>query len=436
MAATEYQRKVLLHGLVGEEKVMSRVDEVKGSVQHKVTQKGKTYLYTVIYVPHLGKQKWEATGLEAKGNIRKAEIILAQRIQEYKQKEREIEEEQSKQGKEKVNPGDTIRFVDWMVNFIDSTKATVRKSTGEGYDMRLKHIVNYFSDKNIMLSQITAMDVDDFVKYLLMQGKVNRKTGERSGLAIRSVRSIKTLIVSALNKAVVMGYVKGNVALSVSVGKKSNTSLARKLNFMTLDELNDFLEYVERENDDMKDIIKIIAYYGLRRSEALGLYIGRDSIDLEHRRLHITRTVVKVDSIHDEDDTKSFDSDREFYITDEMMEFFQRVINKREEDKNFYGNTYIESKSLFTFEDGKPFEPDYLYHHFKSLMKKYGRENFTLHNLRHSCASYLVALGWDAKNIASWIGHADYNTTNRWYVVIDRAYKQKLTETLEGKIKI
>ncbi len=406
---------------------------VTGSVQSKVTKKGKEYLYTVINVPHLGKPKWEATGLEAKGNIRKAEMILDQRIQEYKKQERELEK---KRTPNLLTAGENINFVDWMVDFIESTKVTVRASTGEGYENRLKHIVKYFGEKDIMLSEITAMDIDDFVQYLLRYGKKNQKTGERSGLAVRSVRSIKTLIVSALNKAVLMGYVSGNVALSVPVGKKSNTAFARKLRFMTLDELNDFLEYVEREKDVMADIIKVIAYYGLRRSEALGLHLGRDSVDLEHRRLHITRTLVKVNTLHDETDTKSQYSDREFYITDEMMEFFQRVIKKKEEDKAFYGNTYHQSKSLFTWEDGEEFAPDFMYHHFIKLASKYGRENFTLHNLRHSCASYLVALGWEAKDIASWIGHADYNTTNRWYVVIERAYKQKLTESLDGKLKM
>ena len=69
----------------------SKVDEIKGSVQTKQTQKGKSYLYTVIYIPHLGKYKWEATGLEAKGNIRKAEAILDKRIHQYKIEQEEIE---------------------------------------------------------------------------------------------------------------------------------------------------------------------------------------------------------------------------------------------------------------------------------------------------------------------------------------------------------
>jgi len=65
------------------------VEQVKGSVQSKTTAKGKTYLYTVIYVPSLGKTKWEATGLEAKGNIKRAEGILNDRIAAYKLQEEE-----------------------------------------------------------------------------------------------------------------------------------------------------------------------------------------------------------------------------------------------------------------------------------------------------------------------------------------------------------
>lgn len=411
------------------------VEQIKGSVQPKTTAKGKTYLYTVIYVPSLGKPKWEATGLEAKGNIKRAESILSDRIAAYKLQEIERLEQLESKGKKKKT-GKDIKFVDWVTEFVHDTKPTVRGSTNEGYEYRLKHIESYFKDTDITLAEVTTEDIEEFVKYLLVEGKVNKVTGERSGLAIRTVRSIKTLIVSALKKAEKRGYVKGNVAVAVSVGNMSNASLARKLKFMTMDELNEFLEYVTKIQDEMADIIKVIAYYGLRRSEALGIYIGKDSLDLENRRLQISRTVVKVKDIHDEDDTKSQDSFREFPITDEMYEFFQRVINKKEENRVFYGNTYHESKSLFTWEDGKEFSPDYLYHHFDNIMEKYGRENFTLHNLRHSCASYLVCLGWKEKDISDWLGHANFDTTDKWYVVISKAYKKEKAESLNGKLRI
>ncbi len=88
--------------------------------------------------------------------------------------------------------------------------------------------------------------------------------------------------------------------------------------------------------------------------------IKTQAVDLKNRRLTISHTVVKITTVHDEDNVKSQDSLREFYITDEMLEFFQRVVKKKEEARAFYGNTYHESKSQFTWEDGKAFSPDYL----------------------------------------------------------------------------
>lgn len=435
---------------------MTENKKVTGSIQTKVTARGKEYLYTVIYVPSLGKPVWKATGLEAKGNIRKAQLILSKRIKEIEEEEEREENKKIKENKEikkepvaqeKEEPpqsvvapllskGSEILFVDWMKDCLECVGTTVRGVTKEGYDNRAKHIYRYFTPLKLTLDQVTAAHIDNFVQYLLKYGKTDKKTGEKSGLAIRTVRSIKSPIVTAYDKAMTRGYVKENPARAVKVGKRSNNFYMRKLKFFTLPELNDFLDYVKEIDDSMQDIIRVIAYYGLRRSEALGLYIGPDSIDLKNRRLHITRTIVKENTVHDEDETKSPSSTREFYITDEMYEFFCRVIRKREEAKKFYGNTYIENKSLFTWEDGKSFEPDFLYHHFKIIATGYGRPNFTLHNLRHSCASYLVALGWDPKDIASWIGHSDFATTMKWYVVIQQAYMQEKAKKLDGQLNI
>ena len=413
---------------------MVKIREVTGSVQSKITKKGKEYLYTVISAPHLGRNKWEATGLEAKGNMKKAETILRERIRRYENIERELKEQSALKNRKVID--NNIKFLDWMQEYVEESKATVRQSTWEGYGYKMNPIREYFETQDLMLSELSVGDIRDFVNHLLLYGKTDKKTGERGGMAVATVRAIKTLISSALNEAVERKYVESNVALSVSVGKKLKSSVARKIKFMTMDELNKFLEYISEIKDEMADIVKVMAVYGLRRSEALGLYIGKNSVDLENRRLCISRTVVKVQSIHDEDNVKSNDSFREFYITDDMLKFFQRVVKKKEEDKAFYGKTYQYSKSLFTWEDGQEFSPDYLEHHFKKVMKKYGRPDFTLHNLRHSCASYLIALGWSETDVMSWIGHSDYACTHKWYVVIEKAYKKKQAESLDGKLSI
>lgn len=57
-----------------------------GSLQIKTLPSGKRYFYTVIDVASENgkrKQKWQSTGLEVKGNKKKAEKVLRERLKEY-----------------------------------------------------------------------------------------------------------------------------------------------------------------------------------------------------------------------------------------------------------------------------------------------------------------------------------------------------------------
>ena len=56
-----------------------------------------------------------------------------------------------------------------------------------------------------------------------------------------------------------------------------------------------------------------------------------------------------------------------------------------------------------------------IWNHFKAAAKAVGIEA-RLHDLRHSCASYLKAKGWDVKRISVHLGHANTNITNNLYI--------------------
>lgn len=405
---------------------------VSGSVQPKTTKKGKTYLYTVISV-NGGKPKWQSTGLEESGNKRKAERILRQRLDEY---QRQAEQEEKERLEAESRKGGNILFSVWMQDYINSLGASIRESTMEGYQYRLKHITEYFSHKPITLQELTVKDLNDFKAYLLTYGKSNPLTGEKSGLAIRTVRAIKALIVSALDEALANGYILMNPARCIKVANKSNFELARKFNYMEGDELERFFQFMDKKKDPLADLVKVIAIYGLRRSEALALTLSPNSVDLKNRRLHITRTIVKVQTVHEEEKTKTSSSCREFKITDDMYDFFLKVLAKKEENKKYYGNTYQESGYLFTWEDGKPFNLDSLGKMFTRTAEEFGRPNFTLHNLRHSCSSFLFEEGWREWEIAEWLGHADAATTKRWYAVLAKGHNDKKADSLNGKFTL
>ena len=70
---------------------------------------------------------------------------------------------------------------------------------------------------------------------------------------------------------------------------------------------------------------------------------------------------------------------------------------KIEQDRNweFFGNDYQNNNYIFTWEDGRTYDPNYNSRLFCKATKAYGRPEITLHKLRHTCASLLINKGWD-----------------------------------------
>ena len=153
-------------------------------------------------------------------------------------------------------------------------------------------------------------------------------------------------------------------------------------------EANDYLAFLKDKNDILYELIYTTLMFGLRRSEVLGLTV--QSVDFARKKLYINRTVVKMLHIHDENATKTFDSEREYPLTDELITFFKAVIAKKRMYKKFFGNNYTDNDFLFTWEDGRPFFPDYVSKHHKKMVAMFGKPNLTFHNLSVSNSLYFI----------------------------------------------
>lgn len=391
-----------------------------GSLQTKKLADGKEYYYMVLnfYDKHTGKRipKWFPTGLCKKGNTRKAEQMLADKIAEYPDQSYDAD-------------ADTL-FSDWVQMWLDSAKTYIQTSTWEGYTLNAKHIIDYFSKKKLTLAQLKPTHFKAYYTYMLTYGKKHKKTGELSGLAIRTVRSHKFIINAALNEAVEEEIINRNPALNIKVTNARKKTLAKKIVFFSLKEAQEFIKFVYDAEDVLADMIQATLHYGLRRSEALGL--TEDALDFKKHLLKIQNTVVKVTTLQEKDETKTPDSDRVYYMTPEMEKFFKNILIKKKKNKLFYGNTYTQSNKIFVWEDGHDIAPDYVYHHFKKLVRDFGRPDMTFHALRHSTASMLFEMGWHPKEIQEWLGHADFYTTMNIYTHIQKQHNKQNSERLNG----
>lgn len=59
-------------------------------------------------------------------------------------------------------------------------------------------------------------------------------------------------------------------------------------------------------------------------------------------------------------------------------------------------------------------------------------DEIRLHDLRHTCASLLLANGVSMKEIQEWLGHSSYNTTANIYAHVDISSKENSANTMSN----
>lgn len=176
---------------------------MKGTVQTKRTKKGSKYLYiSLSYTdPYTQKrrQKMIATGLSAKGNKRKAEDMIDDYIKQYQYLE-------APQTNTAIN--NHISLCDFLDYWLVGKRLELRQSTYEGYACRIQSIKEYFQKDNPELIALTPKHFNDFFHYALKYGKVNQKTHKREPLAVRTVRSYRSILHAVYKEAIINDMVK------------------------------------------------------------------------------------------------------------------------------------------------------------------------------------------------------------------------------------
>ena len=85
---------------------------------------------------------------------------------------------------------------------------------------------------------------------------------------------------------------------------------------------------------------------------------------------------------------------------------------------------------------GNLVSPHYLTATFPKLLEKNGLRRIRFHDLRHSCASLLLANGVPMKQIQEWLGHADISTTANIYAHVQYSDKVNMARRMGGLLDI
>jgi len=360
--------------------------------------------YAVLNYRNAGgqrKTKWIALGLPEKGNKRKAEAELARLRAEFEPP------------KEAGDLSSDMLFADYLLEWLEIAKGRLAVATYSSYAAMIKKPVGpYFRQRNLTLRELEARHLQMFYSEMLRKVKPN------------TVIHYHAIIHSALKYAVKTDMLVQNVADKVDRPKKNSFQPV----FLSAEEMPKMFKALRGTKLELP--VLVAAFYGFRRGEVLGL--KWDAIDFERGTISVIRTVTTItldgkQTEIEQQSAKTKSSLRTLPLIGSFREYFLQVKEAQELNKQVCGNCYNHEYDGFVFVDelGERMRANYLTSAFPKFLEDHGLRRMRFHDLRHSCASLLLANGVPLKHIQEWLGHSDFTTTANIYAHLD--YKSKIT---------
>ena len=377
-----------------------------GSLQ---TKGGKYYAVVCFNVDGQQTQKWINTGYTVVGNKKRAEQFLKQKIEEFD----EVKDVQETK----------LLFCDFLNDWLEIHRANVEAITYAGYKRILKQVYPYFKKLNVSLVELTPMQIH---KYYALKLK---------SVSPNSVLKHHALIRTALEYAKKMRMVKENVADLVEKPKKQKFVGS----FYNQDEICRLLEVMK--GSVIEAPLMFAVYFGLRRSEIVG--VKWKAIDFVNRTLTINHKVVPVNDdgtyrLDASNTLKTSSSYRAMPLDDSFYNYLIGLKEQQDSNKGLFRSSYNPKYSEYVCVNaiGNLLMPNYVTRQFKQLLLKNGMRVIRFHDLRHSCASLLLHLGYSMKDIQLWLGHGDIGTTMNIYAHIDPSNKINMVNGIAKALKI
>ena len=372
-------------------------------------EKNGMFYVVLNYRDENGKRKtpWISTNLPVKGNKKRAETFMMDVRRNFVPPNVQRIEE-----REAMQKGD-ILFTDFLLKWLRVAKSTVKLTTYASYEMMATRIIiPYFETLNIKLKELTTEDIQEFYSAQLERVSAN------------TVIHYHAVIHRALKYAVKIKTIQSNPAVNVERPRKEKFIGS----FYDKKEINTLFDIIQ--GHPLEVAIKLAAFYGLRREEIIGL--KWTAIDFENNTLTIQHTVTEcnLDGKHIEvasDTAKTDSSLRTMPLVTNFREMLLAKKEKQEHYRKLCGRSYCKEylDYIFVNEMGERWKPRYLSDGFKRILEQNGLRRIRFHDLRHTCASLLLANNVPMKKIQEWLGHSDFSTTANIYAHLD--YQSKIS---------
>jgi integrase len=299
---------------------------------------------------------------------------------------------------------ESVTVAEFLQRWLDDCVCSrVRLSTLKSYrELIDQHIIPELGQ--IRLQKLAPWHIQTFLNQQLKSGNLAKE----AGLSARSVQYLHGLLKNALDRALRWELVLRNVAKLVDSPRVPHFEVTP----LSPDEAIGLLKAAEE--DRLAALYSVALAIGLRQGEALALRWA--DIDLDRGTVIVTATLQRIDGIFQLLEPKTKRSRRTIRLPEIARAALVKHRALQDYEKRFAGDLWKEWGLVFTTLVGTPIDQSNLHRHFAALKIRAGiPPKFRFHDLRHTCASLLIAQGVHPRQIMEILGHSQIALTMNTY---------------------
>lgn len=283
----------------------------------------------------------------------------------------------------------------FLVHWLDEVaKPTLRPTTYAGYRVVVeRHLIPHIG--KVSLEKLAPQDV---------QALLADRT--REGLSPRTVQLIRAVLRRALGQALEWDLVARNAAVPVKPPRQHRYHAQ----VWSVDETRRFLAAVQ--DDRWGALYTVAAYMGLRQGEILGLRWA--DVDLEARTLRVSGAMSTVGP-RARTEPKTERSRRTLPLPSAVVSALRTHRTRQLEERLRAGDVWQDHDLVFASIFGGPVERKGLHDRWKRAIRQAELPDIRFHDLRHGCASLLLASGVPSRVVMDILGHSSIKTTMDTY---------------------
>jgi integrase len=291
-------------------------------------------------------------------------------------------------------------------------KPTLRPRTFQRYEQLVRvHLIPHLG--HLRLTQLAPAHVNKMMQAVMASG-LTAATAQRAHAVLRR----------ALGQAEKWGMVARNVAKLVDTPKVER----KEVQPLTAEQIAAFLE--QARGHRLYALFLLAVSLGLRQGELLGL--RWQDIDFEKRLLRVRVQLQRVKGQYVLSEPKSTSSKRTLQLPDFVLQPLQQhranqLLERAQVD--VWGNTW---DLVFTTSSGRPIDARDLTRAYSSLLRRAGIPYVRFHTLRHTAASWLLAMGCDIRMVQAVLGHSQISLTANLYTHVVPALLKEAAERMES----